>query len=374
MFPVIVLTGPRQVGKTSLLTHALPHVPHLSLDVGALAEMATSRPEEFLRTNPPPVVIDEVQYAPSLFRHLKTTVDAQPGKKGLFVLTGSQTFALMHGVADSLAGRAAIVSLLGLSGAEWRAAFPTRDWTEFLWRGSFPALWADDPAPDRERWYASYLATYLERDVRNVLAVSSLRDFDRFVRACAARSGGALNLSDLARDVGVAPNTARAWLGVLQASNIVILLEPYFESHGKRITKTPKLYFTDTGLLTWLLGVPSPAAALSGPRSGAIWESYVVGQWLRWRDQHRPGAALWWWRDQAGHEVDLIVEDGGKLHPIECKRTERPDVHDARGLAAFTRFYGSERVGPGAIACTTPHPHDVAPSVVARSGWTPWSL
>ena len=375
--PVLVLTGPRQVGKTSLLERLFPEHRYVSLDVASNAEMAETRPAEFLNRYPPPLLIDEVQYAPAFFRDIKTVVDARRGEKGLFILTGSQNFLLMEQVADSLAGRAAVIPFLGLSSHEWAAARHPQglnDWMDFLWRGSYPELWADPAAaPSRDRWYQGYLATYLERDLRNLAQVTSLRDFERFLRATAARAGQTLNMSALARDIGIASSTARHWISVLQASNQILLLEPYYRSLGKRLVKSPKLYFTDTGLLSFLLGFQSPQALRESPAIGALWENHVVAQWLRWRDWHQPAATLWFWRDQSGNEVDLLIEHNGQLHAIECKLTERPSGHATRGLQRFQALYG-DTVARSTIACTTTTPFDPAPSITAVSGWTTWPL
>lgn len=378
-FPVTVLTGPRQVGKTSLAARAFPDHGYVTLDLATTAEMAESLPEEFLRRHPPPVVIDEVQYAPGLFRHLKTAVDARAGDdggKGLFVLTGSQSFPHMEGVAESLAGRAAVLPLLGLSGAEWSASLVgAPDWTRFLWAGSFPALWAElAGAPERNRWYQGYVATYLERDVRNLLNVGSLRDFERFLRAAATRCGQLLNMSEMGRDVGISTSTARQWTSVLQASGQIVLLEPYHRSLGKRLAKSPKLYFTDTGLAAFLMGLGDPAAVHTCPMAGALFENHVVGQWLRWRHWHQPAASLWFWRDQSGREVDLLIETGGRLIAIECKLTACPDRGDLRGLLALRRFYGEEAIGASYVACAAPSPFHIAEGVEARCGWTTWEL
>jgi len=210
-FPILVLIGPRQVGKTTLLERVFSEYNYIALDVAANAELAESRPREFLDRYPPPLLIDEIQYAPELFRYLKVEVDRRR-ENGLFVLTGSQSFPLMESVSDSLAGRAAVVPFLGLSGAEWSSHFETAHdllWKEFLFRGSFPALWKDEQAPPRDRWYQGYLATYLERDVRSLLQVGNLRDFERFLRGCASRIGQLLNMSDLGRDVGISTYTAK---------------------------------------------------------------------------------------------------------------------------------------------------------------------
>jgi len=377
-FPVVVLTGPRQVGKTALLERTFPDFAYVPLDVAGQAEMAETRPDEFLRRHPPPVVLDEIQNAPGFFRYVKTTVDARRGENGLFVLTGSQNFVVMESVADSLAGRSAVIPFLGLSGAEWAAADILREahgWPEFLWRGSFPGLWGElEHPPSRDRWYQGYLATYLERDVRSLLNVGSLRDFERFVRAAAMRTGQTLNVSELGRDVGISAPTAKAWLSVLQASGQILLLEPYHRSLGKRLIKSPKLYFTDTGLAAFLMGFSSADALWRSPSAGALWETYVVGQWVRWRDWIEPSAGLWFWRDQSGHEVDLVIERNARLYAIECKLAQAPRRSDLRGLRAFARFYGDEVAERAWVACTTEVPYDLDDGVTAVPGWTTWDL
>ncbi len=368
------MVGPRHVGKTSLLERSFPELDLVSLDVHAHAEMAETRPEAFLSAHPPPVILDEVQYAPELFRHLKTMVDQRRSENGLFLLTGSHSFPLMESVSDSLAGRAAVIPFLGLSGAEWRAAWPDEPWSEFLFAGGYPGLWGDPGAcPDRNRWYQGYVATYLERDVRTLLRISSLRDFERFLRACASRTGQLLNMAELGRDVGVSATTAREWINVLQASNLILLLEPYHRSLGKRLVKSPKLYFTDTGLCAYLMGFASAEALWQAPAAGALFETYVIGQWLRWRDWHCPSASLWFWQDRSGAEVDLVVEHNAELFMIECKLASRPSRGEPRGIAKMRELYGST-ASRAWIACTTQQPHELAPELEARSGWTTWPL
>ena len=376
-FPVLVLVGPRQVGKTSVLERTFSSYSYVSLDVAANAEMAETRPEDFLRRYPPPLVVDEVQYAPGFFRRIKTFVDEHRGKHGLFILSGSQNFMLMQNVADSLAGRAAIIPFSGLSGREWQGAYSTlsADWREFVWRGGFPRLWDSPEQPvSRDRWYQGYLATYLERDVRNLLNISSLRDFERFLRACAARCAQPLNMSEIGRDVGISATTARQWISVLQASNQIFLLEPYYRSLGKRLAKSPKLYFVDTGLASFLMGYQSSLTLWQSRDVGALWENHVVSQWQKWRDWRQPSASLWYWRDQSGNEVDLLVELGGLLWGIECKVAERPSRKDLRGLNKFQAFYGQEAVADCVVACTTEQPFLIHDNVTARSGWTTWDL
>jgi predicted AAA+ superfamily ATPase len=346
--------------------------------VAANAETAETRPQEFLQRHPPPVVVDEVQYAPSFFRHIKTHVDSNRGQNGLFIITGSQNFLLMENLAESLAGRAAVIPFLGLSGKEWKSTAAVswgQEWKEFLWKGGFPALWSDpDKGPTRERWYQGYVATYLERDVRNLLNVGSLRDFERFLRACAARCGQTLNLSELGRDVGISTPTANQWVSVLQASNQVVLLEPYYRSLGKRLAKTPKLYFTDTGLAAYLMGFSSADALWASREAGALWENYVINQWLRWRDWHEPSLMIWYWRDQGGNEVDLLLERNRRLAAVECKIKELPTKRDLQGIKRLKKFYDIEEVARAYIACPSEVSFDLEPGVAAVCGWQVWPL
>jgi predicted AAA+ superfamily ATPase len=375
-FPVVVLIGPRQVGKTSVLERTFPEYAYVSLDVAANAEMAETRPDDFIRRFPPPVVIDEIQYAPAFFRWIKVHVDAHQRSYGQFILSGSQNFMLMEAVADSLAGRAAVLSMNSLSFREWQPVWGERsDWHDFVWRGGFPRLWDDFEHPvSRDRWYQGYMVTYLERDVRNILNVGSLRDLERFLRACAARCSQTLNMSEIGRDVGISATTARQWISVLAACNLIFLLKPYYRSLGKRLAKSPKLYFADSGLAAWLMGFQSPDSIWASPFAGALWENHVIGQWLRWRDWQHPTASLWYWRDQAGNEVDLIIELDGRLHGIECKLTERPGKKDGRGLTKLASFYGLEMIATLSVACTTPSPHDIVPGITARDGRTVWEF
>jgi len=300
--PLVVLTGARQTGKTSTLLRLFPKHSFVSLDLPTEAEQAEKEPRAFLRRHPPPVMIDKVQYAPGLFRHLKVEVDAHRSRNGQFLLTGSQKFTLMNNVSESLAGRADIVELETLSFAEIRAALPQTGIETAIVRSGFPELCAN-PDIDLVSFYNSYLATYLERDVRLLTNVGSLRDFERFVRACALRSANLLNKADLARDVGIAPSTANHWLSTLEASGQVILLEPWFSNRTKSIVKSPKLYFADTGLLCALLNIRSEETLRQSPAIGAIWETFVFAQ-LRDRERRAGHAGnIFFWRDRT-REVD----------------------------------------------------------------------
>src|ERR1700719_922828 len=344
--PVIVLTGARQTGKTSTFRHLFPNHAFVSLDLPTEAEQAEKEPERFLQRHPPPVLIDEVQYAPGLFRHLKVVVDAHRTRNGQFLLTGSQKFTLMKNVSESLAGRADIVELDTLSFAEVQAALPKTGVETVVVRGGFPELYAN---PDN-----SHLATYLERDVRSLTNVGSLRDFERFLRACALRSANLLNKADLARDVGIAPSTANRWLSMLEASGQAVLLEPWFSNRTKSIVKSPKLYIADTGVLCALLNIRSEEALRQSPAAAAVWETFVFAQ-LRDRERRagRTGS-LFFWRDRT-REVDFVVDAGGRLELFEAKWTELPDLGDTVNLDFVRNVIGKSRVTAGGVVSRTPN-------------------
>jgi len=351
--PVIVLTGARQTGKTSTFLRLFPEHAFVSLDLPTEAEQAEREPRSFLQRHPPPVIIDEVQYAPDLFRHLKAEVDGNRSSNGQFLLTGSQKFTLMRNVAESLAGRADVVELETLSFAEIRAALPETGVETAIVRGGFPELYAN-PDIDMVAFYNSYLATYLERDVRALANVGSLRDFERFLRACALRSANLLNKADLARDVGIAPSTATQWLSMLEASGQVVLLEPWFSNRTKSIVKSPKLYLADTGLLCSLLNIQSEDALRRSPSAGAVWETFVFAQ-LRDREG-RAGRAgsIFFWRDRT-REVDFVVDSGGRLELFEAKWTELPDIGDTVNLDFVRNVVGKSKVIGGAVVSRTPN-------------------
>jgi uncharacterized protein len=358
-FPALVVTGGRQTGKTTLLRHLFPGASFASLDLPSAAQQADERGEEFLASYQEPVILDEVQYAPGLFRYLKVAIDAARSRRGRFLMTGSQKFSLMRALSESLAGRCAVLELDTLSSIEILAAFPgeTIPVEEILWRGGFPELWRDREVEAR-LFYSSFVATYLERDVRLALRVGSLRDFERFLRACALRSGRLLNLNELARDVGIAGTTARDWLSVLEASSQVVLLEPYFANPTRRLIKTPKLYFRDSGLLCFLLGLESPGALASSPLTGPIWETFVLGQILRARGTTASAAQIFFWRDVHGTEVDFLIEQNGRVRLIEAKWTETlGDPRALKPLLQVRDLLGDKAAAEHWIASRTRHPH-----------------
>ncbi len=361
--PVLALTGARQTGKTSTLRRLFPHYSFVSLDLPSEAEQAEKDPAGFLHRHPPPVIIDEVQYAPALFRHLKALVDAARSQNGRFLLTGSQRFTLMKGISESLAGRVDLVELETLSLSEIQTALPDTAMLESIVRGGFPELYAN-PDIDAVSFYNSYLATYLERDIRALAHVGSLRDFERFLRACALRSANLLNKADLARDIGIAPSTANQWLSMLEASGQVVLLEPWFSNRTKSIVKSPKLYLADTGLLCALLNIRSVESLRQSPALGAVWETFVFSQ-LRHRER-RAGQAgnLFFWRDRT-REVDFVVETGGRLELFEAKWTELPGASDAVNLEFMRHTLPASRVSGGAVVCQAPNRFPVTAHVEA---------
>jgi predicted AAA+ superfamily ATPase len=362
-FPAVVVTGPRQVGKTALVRRVFADHAYVSLDAPAAAEQAENSPEAFLNAHRAPVVIDEIQYAPGLFRDLKARIDAEP-TPGRFILTGSQNFPLMQGVSESLAGRCGILNMMTLSAAELLAAGSGYTETTHLVRGGWPELNARGDL-DPHFWYTAYLGTYLERDVRNILNVGSLRDFDRFLRAVAIRTSQILSYSDLARDVGIAPNTAKQWISVLQASGQVLLLEPYHRNLGKRLIKSPKLYLNDTGLAAFLMGLDDWPAVVRSPLAGALWETHVVLQVLKHFACRGRRPPVWFWRKPNGIEVDLLIERGGRFIGIEAKLTEKPDPQDLKGFTALKDFYGADCLISGAVACRAPRAYGLAHGVRA---------
>ncbi len=370
-FPVVVLTGGRQAGKTTLLRRTFPEHRYVSLDLPTVAEQAERNPDLFLAERPPPLIVDEVQYAPGLFRHLKVAVDQERHAMGRFLLTGSQHFGLMSGVTESLAGRCGLIELENLSVHEIRTRTAIQDDTDstvrLLVRGQFPELWRVPELPSHD-FHASYLATYLERDVREILSVRSLRDFERFIRALAARSATQLNKTSLARDVGVSAKAVGDWLSVLETSGQIALLEPWHANFGKRLAKTPKVYFRDTGLLCFLLNIDAASLPRS-PFLGAVWETFVFAEMRKLGAAATSPASLWTYRDRAAREVDFALDRGGRLGFLECKWSERPGRREARTVRELDRELEASgspwRPGRHYVIGRPEARYDIAPGVMA---------
>ena len=371
-FPVLLLTGPHQVGKTTLLGHSgSGDRTYVSLDDLDQRDVARNDPALFLQAHPPPTTIDEVQYAPQLFSQLKLEVD-RARRPGMYWLTGSQKFRLMRGVSETLAGRVAILDLLGFSQAEVEgradrtAPFvPTAEWIararatrlqsgglmdlyRRIWVGSFPGAVLASPEL-RGDFYRSYVQTYVQRDVRDLARVGDELAFTRLLRAAAARTAQLINYADLARDVGVDQKTVKTWLSILATSGLIYLLQPYHSNVTKRLLKTPKLYFLDTGLCAYLTRWSSPETLEAGAMSGAILETWMFTEILKSYWHHGQEAHLWFYRDRDQREVDLLIERDGRLHPVEFKRTASPGRSAAANFAAIGKL-DLER-GPGAVVC-----------------------
>lgn len=343
-FPLVTLTGPRQSGKTTLARAVFADRPYASLEDPDVRLAAQDDPRSFLGRFPDGAVLDEVQRCPALLSYLQTIVDAD-GRMGLFILTGSQQFGLLSGITQSLAGRTAFVELLPFSLPELhRAGRLPADADTMMLTGGYPPLYDRDVPPSA--WFAAYVTAYVERDVRQLLKIQELETFQRFVRLCAGRTGQLLNLSSLAADCGITHNTAKAWISVLEASYLVFLLRPHHVSFNKRLVKMPKLYFYDVGLVSWLLGIRTAEQLETHPLRGNIFETFVMAELMKARLNRGERPNLHFWRDSNGNEVDVIVEQGTRLMPVEIKsgRTVTPDSF--AGLEKWSALAGDVALTP----------------------------
>jgi predicted AAA+ superfamily ATPase len=346
-FPVVLITGPRQSGKTTLARAQFPDKPYVSLEDPIERAFAEEDPRGFLARFPAGAVFDEAQRWPDLFSHLQGMVD-QDRTPGRFVLTGSQQFGLLAGITQSLAGRVGVTHLLPLALAELPiAALRKPNPDGLIQRGGYPALHA--PKMNPTDWFASYVATYIERDVRQVLRIRDLSSFQRFLRLCAGRAGQLLNLNALGEEAGIAHSTARAWLSLLEASYLVFQLPPYHRNFGKRLVKTPKLYFTDTALAAWLLGLRAPDQLALHPMRGALFENFIVSEFLKARYNAGQPADLYFWRDNNGLEADVLFEDGDRLQTVEIKSGATVTADTIRAGQKSNRFAPDESREPWLI-------------------------
>lgn len=384
-FPVLLVTGPRQVGKTTLLEMcADAQRNYVTLDDLDIRGLAQSDPGLFMQTYKPPLIIDEIQYAPELFSYIKLVVD-KTRRNGLFWLTGSQKFHLMKGISESLAGRVAILDLLGLSQAEltgrakvslpfipnqvWmenaaenvQAKSQIRDIYQRIWMGSFPRV--HEHPEIRDTFYRSYIQTYLQRDVKDILHVADDIAFHNFLGAVAARTGQLLNFADLARDVAIDSKTAKAWLSVLETSGLVYLLRPYHNNLTKRLVKTPKLYFLDTGLCAYLTKWSDVGALEAGAMSGAILETYLFSEVLKSYWHHGKEPNFYYYRDLDQKEVDLVIEGGDTLFPVEFKKTGTPSRTASKQFRVLERL--NKKIGPGGVLCFVEKPVPLSREVTA---------
>lgn len=344
-FPAVIVTGPRQSGKTTLLKHLFSKThKYVSLDNPDVRLMANKEPGLFLENYSPPVIIDEIQYAPELFSFLKIFVDENRNKKGQFLLTGSQSFPLMANVTESLAGRIAVFTLLSFSIRELlkkTTKFNLDYLKDTALRGGFPEV-ALDMKLDFRLWFNGYLQTYLERDVRQLRNIGDLTDFQRFLELLAALNGHVLNYSEISNDLGVTVNTVKSWISILEASNQVILIKPFYKNKGKRIIKSPKVYFLDSGFLCFLNGIIHKDQVFKGALAGRFFENIVLGEILRSFHVKGEVPRVYWWRTSHGQEVDFIVEREGKIQPIEVKMTSRTNRALTKSLESFCELFSAE--------------------------------
>jgi predicted AAA+ superfamily ATPase len=316
-FPVVTVTGPGQSSKTTLVRSVFSAKPYVSLEDPDVRTFAEDDPRAFLATYSEGAIFDEIQRCPDLFSYLQAIVDDDP-QMGRYVLTGSQQFGLLSNITQSLAGRVGMVQLLPFSHRELSAAGKSFPHVEAaLYRGAYPPIYDRDIAP--MDWYPGYVATYLERDLRQLIQVRDLRTFSLFLRMCAARTGQLLNLSSLANDCGITHNTAKSWISVLEASYIVFLLQPHHNNFNKRLIKSPKLYFYDTGLVCWLLGIQNEREIVTHSLRGSLFETWVVAELVKGRFNRGFPSNLYFWRDRSGTEVDVLIEQGENLFPVEIK-------------------------------------------------------
>lgn len=374
---MVLVTGARQVGKSTLLRQHLPGAAYVSLDDPTARTLAQTEPKLFLNRYPTPLIIDEVQYAPELFSLIKLAVDEKPALKGQYWLSGSQQFHMMKAVSESMAGRVGILHLAGLTTRELlgdaaarpmlerladdaRPMLAPRTIFERIWRGSYPAVNAGDRLEPAD-FYPSYVQTYLERDVRDLARVGDQRTFLVFMRLVAARTGQLLNMNELANAADISSTAVRAWLAILEASGIIRLLEPLYINPTKRMVKAPKVYMMDTGLAAWLGGWSSAEVLERGAMAGALFETYVIIEIIKSYMNQARVPLLGFYRDHDGHEVDLLVLENNQLAPIEVKLTASPDVRVARRLLVADKL-GVEQ-GVGAIVCLTDVRRQVAERV-----------
>ena len=337
-YPVVVVTGPRQSGKSTLVRHAFPEHRYVSLEDLDQREFAETDPRGFLNQFSDGAILDEAQRCPALFSYLQTRVDDRqlPGE---FILTGSQQFGLLSGITQSLAGRAALLTLLPMTYDELQHARKVgRTLDKILFDGAFPPIF--DRGLDPHPWHGNYVRTYLERDVRQLINVRDLGTFQRFLKLCAGRTGQLLNLSSLANDCGITHNTAKAWISVLEASYIVHLLPPHHQNFNKRLVKTPKLYFLDTGLASWLLGIQNSEQLATHVQRGALFETWVISELLKARYNAGETSNLYFWRDRSGHEVDLLIDHGTHLSPLEIKAGQTINQDYFKGLDFWRKLAG----------------------------------
>lgn len=342
-FPSLAVTGPRQSGKSTLLQNTFPHYGYVTLDDPVAREQAISDPRFFLDSIGKKVIIDEIQLAPALLSYIKMEIDNNRQEKGLYIFTGSQQFSMIKDLGDSLAGRVALLDLLPFSVEEVKRSKKMGGALEYFLHaaltGSYPEL-VTDPSIESRSWYGSYIRTYLERDVRTIYNIGNLRDFQRFLHLLAVRCAQILNLSEFANDLGVSVPTIKNWLSILEACRLIYLLPPYYNNLGKRIIKSPKVYFLDIGMVCYLAGIRDDEHLLKGPMAGALFENFCVQETVKYffNRGERPG--LYYLRTSNNLEVDILVDmPSGAVLPIEVKLSKTPSPAMGANISRFRRLF-----------------------------------
>jgi len=334
-YPVVTILGPRQSGKTTLVRALFPDKPYINLEELDVRNLAQSDPRSFFEKIPNGAILDEIQQAPDLLSYIQVIVD-EHDIKGEFILTGSHQLKLHHAVAQSLAGRTALLNLYPMSHEELIEAGFDVTVNELILNGGYPRIYKDQLNPTKA--YRNYFQTYIERDLRELIHVKDLNQFQRFVRICAGRVGQILNLEGIGNDVGISSKTVKEWISMLEASFIVFRLYPYFENFGKRMIKSPKLYFTDVGLATYLLGIENGVQLSRDPLRGSLIENLVVSELLKARNNKGLDPQLYFYRDTKGNEVDVIFQKGHQLIPIEVKASKTFHKHQLKNLDYFCQL------------------------------------
>ena len=338
-YPVVALTGPRQSGKTTLLKNAFPNYSYVSLEKPDVREFATKDPNAFLKQYSEYVIIDEAQRVPSLFSYIQTIVD-DSGKMGQFILSGSQNFQLMQNITQSLAGRVALFQLLPLDFKELKSEnILEADPLSALIKGFYPAIFDRNIEPST--FYYNYVQTYVQRDVSELIELKNISLFKKFLRLLASRVGQLVNYNSLANDCGVSQPTIKSWITALESSYLVFTLQPYFENIGKRLIKTPKIYFYDTGLLSYLLGIKRAEDLLTHSLKGNLFENMMIAEYVKRMYHSNLLHDIWFWRDVAGNEIDMLYLDNGKFHLFEIKSSETILNEQFKGLAYFETTHPS---------------------------------
>ena len=371
-YPAVLITGPRQVGKSTVLKNLYPDFEYETLDDMNMIRAISSDPTGYLRLKGTPFIIDEVQKVPDLFGSLKYVIDKDK-KNGMYLLTGSQKFELMKNVSESLSGRVSVIDLLGLSYREIKGDkfdkpfLPTIEYLssrkpiskhdinhiwEVIHKGSMPALYENNER-DWERYYSDYVNTYIERDVHSLAQIGDTLTFMQFMVALAGRTGELLNMDSLAKDIGVSAPTIKRWISILQASNVIYLLQPFSLNTTKRVVKTPKVYFTDTGLVCYLCRWLTTETLINGAQAGNIFETFVLSEIIKSYYNAGREPNIYFFRNGDGQEVDLILYENGKIYPVEIKKTASPNIKDIKSFKVLVNYFPSVEIGEGGVICNS---------------------